>query len=60
MLANNRLWVASSQGEVQSVDVMSGQAAPFTELNNSVSLPPVVANNMLYILDDNGRITAWR
>ena len=60
VLANNRLWIASSEGEVQSVDVMTGQAAPFTELNDPVSLPPVVANNTLYILDDGGRITAWR
>jgi outer membrane protein assembly factor BamB len=60
VLASNRLWVASSRGEVQSVDVMTGEAAPFTELNDSVSLPPVVAGNTLYILDDGGRITAWR
>jgi outer membrane protein assembly factor BamB len=60
VLASNRLWVASSEGEVQSVDVMTGQAAPFTELRASVSLPPVVAGNTLYILDDSGRITAWR
>jgi len=60
VLASNRLWIASSEGEVQSVDVMTGEAAPFTELNGSVSLPPIVANNTLYILDDSGRITAWR
>ena len=60
VLASNRLWVASSEGEVQSVDVMSGVATPFAELNDPVSLPPVVANNTLYILDDGGRITAWR
>ena len=60
MLASNRLWIASSEGVVQSVDVMTGEATPYTELNDSVSLPPVVANNTLYILDDGGRITAWR
>jgi outer membrane protein assembly factor BamB len=60
VLASNRLWIASSEGEVQSVDVMTGEAAPFTEVNGDVSLPPVVANNTLYILDDSGRITAWR
>jgi len=60
VLASNRLWVASSEGEVQSLDVMTGTAAPFTELNDPVTLPPVVANNTLYILDDGGRISAWR
>jgi outer membrane protein assembly factor BamB len=60
VLANNRLWVASSEGDVQSVDVMTGTAAEFTDLKQSVSLPPIVAANTLYILDDSGRITAWR
>jgi hypothetical protein len=26
----------------------------------SVSFGPVVANNTLYIMDDEGRISAWR
>ena len=60
VLANNRLWVASSRGQVVSVDVASGAAANFAELSDPVSLPPVVAGNTLYILDDSGRITAWR
>lgn len=60
VLANNRLWIASSEGEVHSVDVLTGTTRLFTELNAGVSLPPVVANSTLYILDDSGRITAWR
>jgi len=60
VLANNRLWVASSEGEVHSVDVASGVATLFTDLKTAVSLPPIVAGNTLYILDDDGRITAWR
>ena len=60
VLASNRLWIANSEGGVGSVDVMTGEMRPFTELSDGVSLPPVVANNTLYILDDGGRITAWR
>jgi outer membrane protein assembly factor BamB len=60
VLANNRLWIASSEGEVLSVDVTDGTTAPFADLNQPVSLPPIVANGTLYILDDGGRITAWR
>ncbi len=60
VLASNRLWIASSEGDVYSVDVMTGQPSFFTELSEGASLPPVVANDTLYILDDNGRITAWR
>src|SRR5688572_10746266 len=60
VLANNRLWVASSEGIVLSADVMTGETAEFADLDNPVSLPPIVANRTLYILDDSGRITAWR
>lgn len=60
VLASNRLWVASSQGAVRSIDVLTGEAQDFTDLEQSVSLAPIVANNTLYILDDSGRITAWR
>ena len=60
MLANNRLWIASSRGRIMSVDVMTGAAADHSRLNDGVSLPPVVANNTMYILDDSGRITAFR
>jgi outer membrane protein assembly factor BamB len=60
VLANNRLWIASSEGVVLSADVTDGTTAEFADLNNPVSLPPVVANRTLYILDDSGRITAWR
>jgi len=60
VLANNRLWIASSRGAVRSVDVMTGEAADFTRLDSGVSLPPIVANQTLYILDDSGTITAWR
>jgi len=60
ILADNKLWIASSEGEVTSVDVASGTATPFTELNAGVSLAPVLANKTMYILDDGGTISAWR
>jgi len=60
VLANNRLWFASSEGVVLSADVATGTTAEFADLNNPVSVPPIVANRTLYILDDSGRITAWR
>ncbi len=60
VLGSNRLWVASTRGEVQSIDVATGQATPLTRLGGSVSLAPLIAGQTLYILDDTGRITAWR
>ncbi len=60
VLANNRLWIASSRGQVWSVNVMDGSTTEFAELNAGVSLAPVMANQTLYILDDDGKLHAWR
>jgi outer membrane protein assembly factor BamB len=59
-LAGNKLWIANSRGVVYSVDPATGMASEFAELSDGVSLPPVVANQTLYVLDDGGKITAWR
>jgi len=60
VLAGNRLWMASSRGQVMSADVATGAVTQFADVNASVSLPPLVANQTLYILDDDGKIYAWR
>ena len=60
VLAGNTLWVASSEGEVYRVSTGEGSASLFYDLKQPVSLPPVVANNTLYILDESGTITAFR
>lgn len=60
VLAGNRLWIANSRGQVLSADVQTGAVTEFAELDGAVSQAPLVANQMLYILDDNGNIYAWR
>lgn len=60
VLAGGQLWVASSRGLIYRVSPGEGSAAQFTDLGSAVSLAPVVAQNTLYILDDSGRITAFR
>ncbi len=60
VLAGDRLWVANMRGEVVSVNAADGTITPFTKLGDPISLAPVVANNTLYILDDSGRISAFR
>ena len=60
VLAGDRLWVANSRGEVRSVAAADGSAAPFVRLGNPVSLAPIVAGDTLYVLDDGGRISAFR
>ncbi|MCF8706557.1 outer membrane protein assembly factor BamB family protein [Rhizorhapis sp. SPR117] len=60
VLAGGRLILVSSEGELDYVNPADGSVQATQELNSGMSLSPVVAGNMLYILDDNGRLTAYR
>ena len=60
VLAGNSLWLANSEGDMWRVSTGEGSASSFVDLKQQVSLAPVVANNTLYVLDDSGRITAFR
>lgn len=60
VLAGGHLWVASSRGEIWKVSAGEGSAQLFADIDQPVSLPPVVADNHLYVLDDSGTIHAWR
>ena len=60
VLAGGRLMTINSRGELWAVAPGDGTAAQIVDLKAPVSLSPVVANNTLYILDDGGRISAFR
>ena len=60
VLAGGRLVTANSHGGVWSVAPDEGTATQVLDVGNDVSLAPIVANNILYILDDSGRISAFR
>lgn len=60
VLAGESLWTVNSAGQVWRVSPGEGSASLYTDLEQPISLPPVVANSTLYVLDDSGRITAFR
>jgi outer membrane protein assembly factor BamB len=60
VLAGGQLWVASSEGEVWRVSAGEGSATLFADIDQPVSLPPIVADGYLYLLDDSGTIHAWK
>ncbi|SFP36001.1 PQQ-binding-like beta-propeller repeat protein [Qipengyuania nanhaisediminis] len=60
VLAGGQLWAVNSNGEIWRISTGEGSATMFTELDEAISLPPVVANETLYVLDDSGTITAFR
>ena len=60
VLAGGRLVITNSHGAVWSVAPDEGTATEILDVGNDVSLAPIVAKNILYILDDSGRISAFR
>ncbi|MDZ3830246.1 MAG: PQQ-binding-like beta-propeller repeat protein [Sphingopyxis sp.] len=60
ILAGGRLIAVNSEGQLVEFSPTDGSTLATTEFKTSLSQPPIVANNILYILADDGRITAWR
>lgn len=60
VLAGDRLVLASSEGEMVSVGAVDGKVQSTTKIGAPVFLSPVVANSTLFVLDNSGKITAFR
>lgn len=60
VLAGERLWMGNSAGEVVSASVTDGSVKRHAKLGQPITLAPIVAGGMLYVLDDSGHITAFR
>jgi outer membrane protein assembly factor BamB len=60
VLAGGRLVLVSTRGHLAYVDPALGGISYIERLDGSFDLPPVVANNTLYLLDNDGRLSAWR
>ena len=60
VLAGNRLVLVNTLGQIAYASPVDGTVQATIDARAPISLQPVVANNTLYILDDNGRLTAWR
>ena len=60
VLAGDRLILVNSLGQIANVSPYDGSVQSTVDTRMPVSLSPIVANNTLYILHDNGQLTAWR
>lgn len=60
VLAGGQLILTSSEGNLLFADPASGAIRRNDDLDTSFNLPPVVANNTLFLLDEDGRLSAWR
>ena len=60
VLAGGRLILANNRGDITYVNPADGAVLGTQETKSGISLPLVVANNTLYILHNDGTLTAWR
>ena len=60
VLAGDRLIVAGSNGALINVNPADGSFQSQVDIKQGVSFQPVVANNTLYLLTDNGTLIAYR
>ena len=60
VLGGDRLILGSTDGALVNVNAATGAIQSTGKAGGAVRLAPVLAKETLYVLDDNGTITAWR
>lgn len=60
VLAGGRLILVSTDGRMAQISPADGSVQSLSAISGPTRLPPLVANGTLYVMDDSGRITAWR
>ena len=60
VLAGGRLLLVNSNGQLVNVAIADGKIGTSVKAGKGFYLAPVVANNMLYLLDAKGRLTTWQ
>ncbi|WP_294329243.1 PQQ-like beta-propeller repeat protein [uncultured Sphingomonas sp.] len=60
IVAGGRLLLINTLGQIVSVSPKDGSVLSTKETKDPLSLAPVIANQTLYLLDDKGRLTAYR
>ncbi|MCM8557591.1 PQQ-like beta-propeller repeat protein [Sphingomicrobium sediminis] len=60
VMAGNRLFVTGSNGALVEINADTGAFMNQRDVGQPVSLQPVVANQTLYVLTDEGRLAAYR
>jgi outer membrane protein assembly factor BamB len=60
VLGSEKLVLVSSEKEMVTVDPYEGKLLSSAKLRAAAYLPPVLAGGLLYVLTDDGKLTAWR
>jgi outer membrane protein assembly factor BamB len=60
ILAGDRLLLVSSSQQMVTMSPLTGEVISTEKLKSPAYLAPIVADNMLYLLTDDGKLTAWK
>ncbi|MBN9292073.1 MAG: PQQ-binding-like beta-propeller repeat protein [Hyphomicrobium denitrificans] len=58
VLAGNKLWLVSSTGQVVSVDGAAGKVDSQVSIGEASYIPPIVAQNRMFVLTDAAKLIA--
>jgi outer membrane protein assembly factor BamB len=59
VLAGNRLWLASSTGQLVGVDATTGRVDTTQDLGQPVFIAPIVAGGRMFVLTDKAKLMAF-
>jgi outer membrane protein assembly factor BamB len=60
VLAGGKLVLGNSEGEIVFASPADGSVTSTMDTKEAITLPLTVANNTLYVLDDKGRLSAYK
>lgn len=60
IVAGGKVWMASTAGQLLSADPRDGKIVDEVKLPDAASLAPVAAQGMIFVLTDDGALTAFR
>ena len=60
ILAGGRLLLLNTEGEIVSASPSDGAVSSTLATKSPFALAPIVANNTLYVIDAEGRLSAYR
>jgi outer membrane protein assembly factor BamB len=60
LVAGNQLWIVNNIGQLMAIDPLSGKTLQTTKVTSDIMLSPIVVNNILLLLSDDGDLAAYR
>ncbi len=60
VMASGKLIIASSDGYIREINAHNGNAIRTVKTKKNVQIAPVIANDTLFLLSDDGTLTAYR